>query len=93
VAVYVPILKARGGEFMALDNAWPPVTAVIKPLLEVMQNTSGSLYGSVLDFGNQLVATAPKGMTFGCTTGSSSSANTKNTADVGSSTVLITGGG
>jgi hypothetical protein len=64
VAVYVPILKARRGEFLALENAWPPVTAVIKPLLEVMQNTSGSLYGSVLDFGNQLVASAPKGMTF-----------------------------
>ena len=64
MVMYVPILKARMGEFLALDNAWPPVTAVIKPLLEVMLNMSGDLYGSVLDFGDRLMATAPKGMAF-----------------------------
>jgi hypothetical protein len=64
VTVYVPILKARRSEFLALDHAEPPVAAAIRPLLEVMQNPSGSLSGSVLEFGQQLTEAAPKGMIF-----------------------------
>jgi hypothetical protein len=64
VIVYVPILKGRAGEFLALDNAGPAVAGAMRPLLEVMQNPSRMLYGSVLDFGDRLMAAAPKGMVF-----------------------------
>jgi hypothetical protein len=64
VSIYVPILKARVSEFVALDHAEPPVAAAMRPLLEVMQEPSGSLNGSVLDFGDKLMEAAPKDMIF-----------------------------
>jgi hypothetical protein len=64
MAMYVPILKARMGEILALDHAGPHVVAATRPLLEVMQNASRRLYGSVLDFGDRLMTHAPKGMIF-----------------------------
>jgi hypothetical protein len=64
VVMYVPILKARMGEFLALGKAGPNVIGAIRPLLEVMRGASGSLYGSVIDFGDRLMAAAPKGMIF-----------------------------
>jgi Beta protein len=64
VVAYMPILKARVGELLALDHAGPAVTDLVRPLLEVMQRPSKQLYGSVLDFGDRLMAVAPKGMVF-----------------------------
>jgi hypothetical protein len=62
--VYMPILKGRTAEFLALLHAAPPVTAVARPLLEVISDERMSVHGSVLTFGDRLMEAAPKGMIF-----------------------------
>jgi hypothetical protein len=64
VIAYIPILKGRTAEFMALRHAAPPVTAVARPLLEVIPHERWNLYDSVLNFGDQLMDAAPKDMVF-----------------------------
>lgn len=64
MVVYMPILKGRMGEFLALDQAGPGVAGAVRPLFEVIQRPSGQLSGSVLDFGDRLMTAAPKGMVF-----------------------------
>lgn len=64
VVAYVPILKVRVGEFLVLDHAASAAADLMRPLLEVMQRPSGQPYGSLLDFGDRLMAAAPKGMVF-----------------------------
>jgi hypothetical protein len=64
VTVYVPVLKGRRAELDALLHAREAVTAVIRPLLEVVPGEGRSVSGSVQDFADRLMDVAPKGMPF-----------------------------
>lgn len=62
MSLYVPVLKGYLGELVALRHAWPPVTAAIRPVLEVIERDPASLYNNVLSFGQLLMDHAPKDM-------------------------------
>lgn len=70
MAVYMPILKARMAEFLAISNTSPEVQTTIRPLLEVIPDSKKGLYGGILDFGDRVMQYAPKGMIFAVDGGS-----------------------
>jgi hypothetical protein len=62
-SVYMPILKGRRAEFSALRHVAEPVSSIVRPLLEVLDEET-SVHGSSLRFAHLLMDSAPKDMIF-----------------------------